>query len=88
MLAPADWRRPKSPEKRARVLAELRAWTRAREYRDRAGEYLELAGRTPDPDVQRRFVAIAQHYRTLAQAEELHAERKGAERRSEDSGSS
>ena len=88
MLAPADRRRPKSSEKRSRALAELRAWTRAREYRDLASRYLELAGRTPDPDVQRRFVAIAQHYRTLAQAEELHAERKGAERRSEDSGSS
>ena len=82
MLAPADWRRPKSLEKRARVLAELRAWTRAREYRDRASKYLELARRASDPDVQRRFVSIAQHYRTLAQAEELHAERKGAERQS------
>ena len=59
MLAPADRWRPKSPEKRSRVLAELRAWTRAREYRDRASKYLELARGASDPDVQRRFVAIA-----------------------------
>jgi hypothetical protein len=68
-------------EKRSRALAELRAWTQVRVYRDRASKYLELARRTPDPDVQKRFIAIAQHYDTLAQAEEQNAECKGAERR-------
>ena len=85
MLAPVNRWRPKLSEKRTRALAELRAWTQVREYRDRASKYLELARRTPDPDVQRRFVAIAQHYRTLAQAEEQNAECRGAKRRSEES---
>lgn len=74
------------PEKRARVLAEFRAWTRARQYRDRASKYLEIARRASDPDVQRRFVAIAGHYQTLAQAEERNGEHKGDEQRSEDRG--
>ena len=33
-------------------------------------------------DAQNRFIKIAQHYRTLADAEERDAERKGIERRS------
>lgn len=86
MLAAADRWHPKLPEKRSRILAELRAWTRAREYRDRASKYLELARGASDPDVQLRFVAIARHYQTLAQTEERNGERKGDERHSEDRG--
>ena len=43
---------------------------RAREYWDRAVEYLKLARAASDPDVQSRFLAIARHYRMLADAEE------------------
>jgi hypothetical protein len=69
-------------DKRSLALEELRNWTKAREYWDRAVEYLKLARTASDPDVQSRFVAIAQHYRMLAEAEERNAEHKGAERRS------
>jgi hypothetical protein len=55
---------------------------RAREYWDRAVEYLKLARAASDPDVQSRFVAIARHYRMLAEADERSAEHKCAERRS------
>ncbi len=61
---------------------ELHSWVRARGYRDRAAESLELAQNESDPDVQNRYVTIAQHYRTLAEAEERSADRKSAERRS------
>jgi hypothetical protein len=61
---------------------EIRHWTRAHTYRDQAISYLKLAGMTVDPDVQNRFIKIAQHYRTLADAEESDAESKGVERRS------
>jgi len=64
------------------VLKELRSWTSAREYWDRAVKYLKLARTASDPDVQSRFVAIARHHRMLADAEERSAEHKGAERRS------
>jgi hypothetical protein len=61
---------------------ELRDWVRARGYRDRAAKSLELACNASDPDVQNRYVTIAQHYRTLAEAEERSADQKGTERRS------
>ena len=69
-------------DKRSHAVEELRSWTRAREYWDRAVEYLKLARAASDPDVQSRFVAIARHYRMLADTEERGAEHKGAERRS------
>ena len=62
---------------------ELRHWSKAREYRERAIGYLELARLTPNLDAQNRFIKIAQHYRALAEAEERDAESKGAQRRSE-----
>jgi hypothetical protein len=54
---------------------------RAQGYWDCAIEHLKLARSASDPDVQQRFMAIARHYRTLAQAEERTAERIGAKRR-------
>ena len=66
-----------------RTRQELRDWTRARGYRDRAAEFLELASNASNSDVQNRYVKIAQHYRTLAEAEERGAEQKGTERRSQ-----
>jgi hypothetical protein len=69
-------------DERSLALEELRSWTRARGYWDRAVEYLKLARAASDPDLQSRFVAIARHYRMLADAEERSAKRKGTERRS------
>jgi hypothetical protein len=65
-----------------RVRQELRDWTRAHSYWNRATEYLELASKS-DPNVRDRYITIAQHYRTLAEAEERGAEQKGTERRSQ-----
>jgi hypothetical protein len=47
----------------------LLTWARARAYEDRAVEYLKLADVAPDNNIRNRFVAIAGHYRTLAQLE-------------------
>jgi hypothetical protein len=68
-------------DKRSRARDELLAWTRAQGYWDRAIKHLKLARSASDPDVQQRFMAIALHYRTLAQAEERTAERIGVKRR-------
>jgi hypothetical protein len=64
-------------DERSLALEELRSWTRARGYWDRAVEYLKLARAASDPDLQSRFVAIARHCRMLADAEERSAKRKG-----------
>jgi hypothetical protein len=63
---------------RAREL--LLRWARAHAYWDRATEYCKLARSASDADVRQRFVVIAQHYRTLAKAEERSAELAGARR--------
>jgi hypothetical protein len=62
----------------------LLRWARAHAYWDRAAEYCELARLASDADVRQRFVVIAQHYRTLAKAEERSAEQAGAQRASAD----
>jgi lipopolysaccharide biosynthesis regulator YciM len=69
-------------DERSQAREELRDWARAREHWDRAIEYLKLARDASNPDVQNRYVTIAQHYRELAQAEERCTDQKGAERRS------
>ena len=71
----------------ASARAELLAWAKARDFRNRATEYLNGARVASDSNVQRRFVDIAQHYRLLAEAEVSSADRMGAERR-EQSGTS
>jgi hypothetical protein len=43
-----------------------------------------LARAASDADVRQRFVVIAQHYRTLAKAEERSAEQEDARRLSTD----
>ena len=48
-------------------------WARASAYRDRAIEYLKLAHLAPARDVRIRFIAIARHYRTLAEIERCAA---------------
>jgi hypothetical protein len=67
---------------RSHARKELRHWANVRKYREQATSYLELARMTADPDAQNRFIKIAQHYRTLADAEERDAEGRGVERRS------
>ena len=52
-------------------------WAKARDFRDRATEYLNRARVASDGDVQRRFVDIAQHHRILAEAEASNAGRLG-----------
>ena len=47
----------------------LREWARAAGYLNRAAEFLEHARCAPLPAVRRRYIAIAQHYRKLAEAE-------------------
>jgi len=66
-----------------RARQELRHWTRARGYWNRAAEFLELASNASDPNVRDRYVTIAQHYRILAEVEERGAEHKGTDRRSQ-----
>ena len=56
-----------SPRPKARDV--LLSWARASAYEDRAVEYLKSADLAPDRTVQNRFIAIARHYRTLAQIE-------------------
>jgi hypothetical protein len=60
---------------------ELLAWAKARDFRDRATEYLNRARVAADDNVQRRFIDVARHYRTLAAAEATNADRLGDERR-------
>jgi len=66
-----------------RARQELSDWTRVRGYWDRAAEFLDLAANTSDPNVQDRYVTIAQHYQSLAEAEERSADKKSTERRSQ-----
>ena len=66
---------------RSSAREELLAWAKARDFREQVTEYLNRARLEPDGDVQRRFVDIAQHYRTLAEAEASNAGRMGDERR-------
>ena len=61
---------------------ELRHWEKAREYRERAIDYLELARIAANLDAQNRLIKLAQHYRALADAEEREAENKSVARRS------
>jgi hypothetical protein len=47
----------------------LRDWARAPGYSKRAAEFLELARCAPLPAVRKRYLTIAEHYRTLAELE-------------------
>jgi hypothetical protein len=62
---------------------ELLAWAKARDFRERATEYLNYARLADDPKVQCRFIDIAWHYRKLARAEAQNARRMGDERRTQ-----
>ena len=69
------------PPERRRARQELLGRARARTYRDRAAEFLNLARSAGEADVRNRYLTIAQHYRTLADAEERDAAQHAAERR-------
>ena len=58
----------------------LISWTRAREYRDGEARYLQLAHSASDPDLRDRFVAIAQHYHSLAKIEQSIADQRPKKR--------
>jgi hypothetical protein len=47
------------------------ALTRAEHYRDVARRYLRLAAISPRAENRNHYLRIAQHYNTLADAEEL-----------------
>ncbi len=47
----------------------LREWAMAPGYSQRAAEFLELARCAPLPAVRKRYLKIAEHYRTLAEVE-------------------
>jgi hypothetical protein len=68
------------PEQRG-ARQELLSRARARTYRDRAAEFLNLARSANEVDVRNRFLTIVRHYRTLAEAEERSAAQHAAERR-------
>ena len=69
------------PPGRRGARQELLGRARARTYRDRAAEFLNLARSAGEVDVRNRCLTIAQHYRTLAEAEERNATRHATERR-------
>jgi hypothetical protein len=68
---------------RPRARDILVSWTRAREYRDGETKYLQLARSSSDPDLRDRFIAIAQHYRSLAKIEQSIADQRPYKKDSE-----
>jgi rubrerythrin len=58
----------------------LVSWARAREYRDGEAGYVQLARLASDPDVRDRFIAIAEHYRSLAKIEQSIADQKSTKK--------
>jgi hypothetical protein len=58
---------------------ELGFWVRARKYRDRATENLQLAETSPSFDVRQRFFKVARHYLDLAELEERDAKARPSE---------
>jgi hypothetical protein len=63
----------RQPQAELNARGELRCWTAAREYWDRAVGYLELAQSADDAGVRDRYLRIAQYYRIAAEAEERAA---------------
>jgi hypothetical protein len=61
------------PQTELGARGELRRWTAAREYWDQAAGYLQLARFAADPGIRDRYLKVAQHYRTAAEAEERAA---------------
>jgi hypothetical protein len=64
------------PQFQPKARSILISWARARDYRDSATSYLQLARSASDPEVRDRFIAIAQHYRSLAKIEQSIADQR------------
>ena len=73
LRAEADFPQRKFEPKARDILI---SWARAREYRDGEAGYLQLARLASDPAVRDRFIAIAQHYRSLAKIEQNIADQR------------
>lgn len=50
-------------------MSALETFVRARQYKDRAAEFFELAAQPFSEEVRARYLAIADHYTELADAE-------------------
>jgi hypothetical protein len=50
-------------------MSALEVFVRARQYKDRAAEYYELAAQPFSEEVRARYLAIADHYMALAEGE-------------------
>jgi hypothetical protein len=50
-------------------MSVLEVFVRARQYKDRAAEYFELAAQPFSEEVRARYLAIADHYMALAEGE-------------------
>jgi hypothetical protein len=50
-------------------MSVLEVFVRARQYKDRAAEYFELAAQPFSDEVRARYLAIADHYMALAEGE-------------------
>jgi hypothetical protein len=50
-------------------MSALETFVRARQYKDRAAEFFDLAGQPFSEEVRARYLAIADHYTALADAE-------------------
>jgi hypothetical protein len=61
---------------RPRARDILVSWTRARKYRESEAGYLRLARATSAPEVRDRYMAIAEHYRSLAKIEQGIADQR------------
>lgn len=79
--SPHNGNRTSRAERPSSARTELLAWARARDFRDRAAEYLKMARGASDNGVQRRLIDIAQHYRVLSAAEARDAGRLTNKRR-------
>jgi hypothetical protein len=58
----------------SRARQVLLTWARAREYKDLATRYLRLANSASDRSIRDRYILIARHYSTLADAERRFAD--------------
>lgn len=65
------------PQSQPSAREVLRCWARARGYSDRAAEFLQLARNASLPAVRKRYITIAEHYRTLAEVEKRVRAKEG-----------
>ena len=63
-------------------MSALEVFVRARQYKDRAAEYFELAAQPFSEEVRARYLAIADHYMALAEGE-IRADRLMRQKRLE-----